>query len=284
MRGVLGAAAFLCAVPVSAQESRERPLLITFASVGQGDLVRIVTPEGKQVLIDAGRSAEAAERVLWETWFGDTLDLVVASHNHADHIGGLAWVFGRFHVRAYMDNGIPHTSRAYRSAIAAAEREPGLVYLEATPRTITVGSARLTVLPPARLNADQNDNSVGILLEHGSFRALFTGDSETRQIEHWLRTITLPPVHVLKAAHHGARNGVTAAWIQATRPEVVVVSVSSGNSFGHPAPEVLAAWQHAGAKVFRTDETTGVQIAATRDGKFHVTRGDAWLSSEGKVP
>lgn len=258
-------------------------MVMSFADVGQGDLATIVTPEGKHVIIDAGRSDRTAERVLWES-FSDTVDLLVASHNHQDHIGGIPWIFQRFHVRAYMDNGVPHTTSAYRRVIAAASREPGLIYLEARPRTVRVGSVSLTILPPALRGAEQNNNSVGILVEHGDFRALLTGDAEEEQLAHWLRTTKVPQVQVLKASHHGARNGTTAEWVRATRPQVVVVSVAARNGFGHPAPEVLLAWRRAGATVYRTDETKGVFIAATRDGRFHVSRGDAYLTADIELP
>lgn len=122
---------FCAAASALAQGNTDRPLVITFADVGQGDLVSITTPEHKRIIVDAGRSAETAARALHARPRGDTIDLVVASHNHADHIGGMPWVFARFHVRAYMDNGVAHTSRVYRATLRAAEREAGMVYLRA---------------------------------------------------------------------------------------------------------------------------------------------------------
>ena len=185
-------------------------LRILQLEVGQGDAALITTPEGRHILIDAGpRDARVAE---WLNALGvDTLELVVASHAHADHIGGMPDVLASTVVRQYMDNGLPHTTATYRRTMMAVEREPGLAYRDATARTFTVGTVTLRVLPPARVDASQNNNSVGVLVSHGSFRALFTGDSERRQLAHWLATDSIARVHVLKAAHHGARNGVTDA-------------------------------------------------------------------------
>ena len=254
---------------LGAQPAATRPLVITFSDVGQGDASLIVTPEGKHILIDAGPSARAAERMFFE-WVADTLDLVVASHNHADHIGGMPWVFSRFVVRAHMENGIPHTTGAYAGSLHARRNEPGLLELEPTRRTIRVGSATLRILPPSGVDNSQNNNSVGILLEYGSFRALFPGDAESEQLAHWMKTLDLPRVNVLKVSHHGAFNGTTEEWIRTTSPGDVVISVSGTNGHGHPALSVLRAWQAARANVFRTDVEGSVQVVVHPDGKYDV--------------
>jgi competence protein ComEC len=252
-----------------ATQSPANPLVIIFADVGQGDAVLIITPEQKRVLIDAGPSHLGMERLFAEAGY-DTLDLLIASHNHADHIGGMPWVFNRFVVRAYMDNGIPHTTSAYRRILFAAEREPGLQYFQATERTVKLGSVTLRIIPPARLDASQNNNSVGVVLEHGSFRAMFTGDSQHEQLTHWLRGSSIPRVDVLKAAHHGSANGATVEWIAATNPKTVVISASRTNSFGHPSPQVVRAWQLAGASVYRTDVEGSIMVAVQPNGKHTV--------------
>jgi competence protein ComEC len=246
---------------------QDSAVVITMLDVGQGDATLITTPDNKRILIDAGPSAVAMRRRLWEG--SDTLDLVIASHNHDDHIGGMAWVFDRFVVRAYVENGVPHTSATYRGVMRAVEAEKTL-YLEATARTITVGGVTLRILPPARRDASQNDNSVGVLIEFGKFRALLTGDSEERQLRQWLSDQRIPRVHVLKAAHHGARNGFVPALAQVARPRAVVVSVAERNGYGHPSASVLRAWERAGAKVYRTDRDSTIIVRGKLDGTFEV--------------
>lgn len=269
---LLGALAFLTtsacgAIP--AQAPPDSAVSIIFSNVGQGDAAFVVTPERKTILIDAGPSTGTAERMFFETTF-DTLDLVVASHNHADHIGGLPWVFDRFVVRAFMSNEVPHTSGVYGLVLHAAQREPGLLYLEPTERSITVGSVTLRVLPPPRRDESQNNNSVGILLEYGNFRALFTGDSELEELEHWLRTYDIQRVHVLKGAHHGSSNGVTQRWIDRTRPASVVISASATNQYGHPSPFVIRAWEQAGARVYVTSRDGSIHIVGFKGGRHTV--------------
>jgi beta-lactamase superfamily II metal-dependent hydrolase len=176
-------------------------------------------------------------------------------------------------VRFYLDDGIPNTTVIYRQTLAAVQAS-GAQYLNATSRTISLGSAEVHILAPPP-HATINNSSVGVLIEYGRFRALFTGDSEQQELRYWLSSGTIPHVNVLKVAHHGSPNGTSASWITATKPQVAVISVGVGNSYGHPSPAVIAAWQQAGARVYRTDRDGGVFVVANEDGSFVVTTDNA---------
>lgn len=244
-------------------------LYLTHFDVGQGDATLITTWQGKRILIDAGPTGGEVARRLRAARI-DTIDLVVASHNHEDHIGGMPAVFAGFVVRAYLDNGLPANTQIFARTQLAAQREPGLMYLEPASRTIRVGDVSLRVLPPARTDTEQNNNSVGILLEYGRFSALYTGDSETEQLAHWISRKQLKNVHLLKAAHHGSSNGASQELAAVTRPVLVIVSAGRGNSYGHPGPDVLKLWSSARARIYRTDIDGTVQVNALRDGSFKV--------------
>jgi competence protein ComEC len=259
----------------SAQErltERDSTLAIFFFDVGQGDATWIIVGGRKQILIDAGGSRLAIEQHLWENWLGDTLDLVIASHAHDDHIGGMPWIFDRYVVGAYMDNGIRHTTQTYLRTMFSVEREPGLTYLQATDRTVSLGQAKLRILPPPLTESSQNDNSVGMLLEFGNFRALFSGDAEEKEIGRWLRDNRIPRVHVLKASHHGASNGMTRELVERTKPSVVVISAGKRNSYGHPSPAVVQAWTRSGAEVVSTAVEGDIFIVAKMDGSHQIMR------------
>jgi competence protein ComEC len=241
-------------------------LELRFLDVGQADA--ILVREGRKVaLIDAGSGAGILTQL--RALNIDTIDLVVASHNHSDHIGGMSSVLGNTVVRFYLDNGVPHTTATYQRTIQAVTGS-GAQYLRPTSRTITLGNARLRVLAPPPNIDDQNNSSVGILVQYGEFRAVLTGDSEEFELQYWLEHDSIPQVTVVKAAHHGSRNGTTPAWIEATHPQVVVVSVGTGNSYGHPSPAVIEEWEGAGATVYRTDQDGTVIIQAKRDGSYIV--------------
>lgn len=241
-------------------------LEIHFLNVGQGDAA-IIQEGGHTAVIDAGTSTGIGAYL--KSLHIDTIDLVVASHPHADHIGGMPALLGSVVVRYYLDNGVAYTTGIYSQTLAAV-RASGAQYLNATNRTITLGAAQLHVLAPPSGQAI-NNTSVGILVEYGQFRALFTGDSELQELRYWLASGAIPRVNVMKVAHHGSNNGTSGEWIAATKPQIAVISVGAGNSYGHPSPLVVDAWQAAGARVYRTDEEGTVFVVANDDGSFVVT-------------
>jgi beta-lactamase superfamily II metal-dependent hydrolase len=259
----LAVLSFLFAVPLPAQQ-----LEIRFLSVGQGDAALILTPEHKAVLIDAGPIGSPVERVLRSAHI-DTVDLVVASHNHADHIGGMPEVLAGSAVKFYLDNGIPITTSAYRKTIRLVTSRQ-VQYLRPTSRTITVGSVRFRVLAPPSAVRDQNNSSVGIMIEYGRFHALFTGDSELAELEYWLAHESVGPVSVIKVAHHGSANGTSRRWARKTQPFIAVVSVGS-NSYGHPSDRVIQVWSGVAGRVFRTDQDGTVDVRADSSGGFTVS-------------
>lgn len=244
-------------------------LRILQLDVGQGDAALITTPDGRRILIDAGPNADVVADILRAEGV-DSIDLVVASHNHADHIGGMPQVLAAFAVRAYIENGIPQPTAIYQRTIAALEREAGLLFLEATDRTITIGTVTVRILSSPGVNNLQNDNSVGVVIEHGTFTALYTGDSELRQLAGWLKQGRTFRATMVKVAHHGSRNGTAPEWVRATAPAMAIISVGARNAYGHPSVLTESLWTAVGARVLRTDELGTIEISATPDGRFSI--------------
>jgi beta-lactamase superfamily II metal-dependent hydrolase len=251
-------------------------LQIQFLDVGQGDATLITTPEGRHVLIDAGRHPRAVAGALRARGI-DTLDLVIASHGHADHIGGIPGIMLNTVVLSYVDNGMPDQSGVYRKTKEAVEAEFGLRG-PSRPTRDSVGTVRFRFLDlPDDLDR-QNNRSVGVVVQFGSFDALFTGDSEFGELDWWLAHDTVPPVEVAKVAHHGSINGTTEEWVAQTRPTLAVISVGK-NGYRHPAPNVVSLWSQAGATVLRTDQQGTIEVVADSSGRFRVTtRVGAWPS------
>lgn len=249
-----------------ASPARAQDLELRFLDVGQGDAV-LVRSGGKAALIDAGPSDRIVERL--RALGVTSLDLLVASHNHADHIGGADAVLASLPIRYYLDNGHPATTAIQSRVLELVERR-GATYLRASPRTISLGDATLRIIPaPEGAGGDeQNNRSVAVLLERGTFKALLTGDSEVEEINALLRTAEIPDVDVLKAAHHGSRNGVTPAWLARTRPEAVVISVGAGNGYGHPHPAAVRYYEAGGRQVLRTDREGDVIFSVTPTGCY----------------
>jgi competence protein ComEC len=250
---------------------------IVFLHVGQGDAVLIRAADGRAVLYDGGTGGIPLLPLLGA--MDIRLEMVIASHNHADHIGGLAEVIAELRPRFVMENGVPHTTRAYENMLVAIARS-GAQLLDASPRTVTLGDVQLHVIPPpGRVGWGHNDNSIGVIVEVGDFRASLLGDSEGRQQEWWLANHRerLGRVSVHKASHHGSSNGDIPAMIAALRPEAVVVSARAGNSYGHPHAEALGLYDAVGATVHRTDLHGTIRVRVQPDGSWTVER-------EGQAP
>lgn len=259
-----------CAVPDSVG------VVLTFFDVGQGDATLIESTNGMRALVDGGRSASLITRLL-DSLGVDRLELVVATHNHLDHIGGLPTLLRRFPVALVIENGLPESTAAYRR-FAIAKQGSGARELPPLGQFLTLGDVTLRILAPSPAELTQNDRSVGVLVQRGEFRALLTGDAEVRALESWLLHDSIPRVTALKASHHGSSNGVTPAWGARTEPSIVVISVGRRNRYGHPSPDVLAFWKRDARRVLRTDMHGTVRIRGCSDGSFRL-RTAAFIDS-----
>ena len=256
---------------------------LIFLDVGQGDAIVVRSPEGKVALIDSGDDPGIV--YLLRRHGIDSIDIVIASHPHADHIGGMAAVLAEFPVRYYMDNDVPHTTATYRNVLWAV-RNSDVTYLEATARTIELGSIDIHVLPPMPEGDQLNNQSIGLLVEYGEFKALLTGDSEIAELNHFM-SLDVSDVTLLKAAHHGSRDAVSPAWLSRTKPEVVVISVGGGNPYGHPHEWAMRYYRAASDAIYRTDLHGGVTIQGNVDGTFVVSTGrdtSATMQDQREVP
>ncbi len=260
-----------CLLVVGFAQAFAQKLQIDFLDVGQGDAVLIRTPDGHAALYDAGRNAlEVANQL---TQLGVThLDLVVMSHADADHIGGMAEVVEKFSPQAFLSNDLPSATGTYTKTLESLARV-GAQGLKATDRIIGLGDqVQLQVLPPEHRNTDQNENSVGILLEFYDFRLVLAGDSEPATQRYWLSKFAskLAHVDVYKSSHHGSKSNDTQIWLEALKPQDVVISVGKGNAYGHPSIEAIALYNSVRARVWRTDLEGRISFSVSPSGLYSV--------------
>ncbi len=256
--------ALLAALLAASMPASGAPLLLDLLDVGQGDAM-VLRHEGRTVLVDAGQSPSVILPQL-QALGVHQLDLVVASHAHADHIGALDEVLSELRVSYYMDNRLPHTTRTFQNVIDAV-RTRGITYLPATPgrRVELSDEAVLTVLAPPQVHfedtrSDHNSNSVVLWLQHGEVDMLLTGDIEAPS-EAWLVSQGLPDdIEVLKVPHHGSNHSSTEAFLDAVAPDVALVSCGADNRYGHPGEETLARLHARNVLVFRTDRSGNVRV------------------------
>ena len=244
---------------------------IHFLDVGQGDSVLLIGTGGQTVLYDGGRWDDDALPYL-QALGVEALDLVIASHPDADHIGGLDTVIRAYKPRFYMDNSLGTDTRVYRDLLAAVE-EAGSQVLEPTRRTISLGEASLEIIPPPLIESyGRNSNSIGVVLDFGDFEAALTGDAEREQFEWWLENTPeyLREVEVYKSSHHGSKNGDTLESMQTWQPEAVVIGVGEDNPYNHPTEQALSLYRGVGATIYRTDRDGAVVVTARADGGYSV--------------
>ena len=205
---VFALALCLPAAPATAQDRSEtthdKTATIDFLDVGQGDAILIRSPEGKTALIDAGPSKEIVHLIRERGV--KSIDLVVVSHHHADHYGGMDAVIKTFRPRFFLATDSSHTTPHYLKLLRLV-RDSGItaIFPTTSPRKIELGSVVLTVMPqPPENLEDENDNSIGIRVQHGSFSTLLTGDSQAEERAFWERHVPdlIQNCTVLKLAHH----------------------------------------------------------------------------------
>jgi len=243
-------------------------LQLRILDVGQG-AAALISNGAKSVLIDTGPSDHIVEQL--RRLGVDALDLLVVTHNHADHLGGADAILAAMPVRYYMDNGLPAKTKL-QEVVLRLLTVKHVAYLAATRRTISVGDASLTVMPPPPdISGDQQNNrSVGLVLRRGDFVALVPGDSELEEIGYWLANEKVPQANVLVGAHHGSRNGVTPLWLHQVKPDVVILSVGAGNRYGHPHQTALRYYHASSRTVYRTDLQGEVLISVDSAGHYRV--------------
>jgi beta-lactamase superfamily II metal-dependent hydrolase len=249
-------------------------LQIYALDVGQGDSALIITPEGKSVLIDAG-TPQAADEVVAALRKRDvrSLDLAVATHPHADHIGGMRKVIENFGVKNFLDSGQEYASKEYQRMLEALV-EKGIKVIDAKKgmKFELDSGVTLEVLNPLgndqwirevrRGGSVENANSVVLRLSYGNFSMLFTGDAETETEDLMMKSGVPLHAQVLKVGHHGSRYATSARFLEAVAPEAAVISVGAENRYGHPAQQTLDRLQKSGVKVYRTDLNGDIAIVS----------------------
>lgn len=254
----------LCGILVSVSfwyDASLRDLTVTFIDVGQGDSILIQTPSRHTILIDGGPDSTVLAEVGRRLPFYDrTIDLVILTHAHADHVAGLVPVLERYDVGAVLFSNIDHGSSEYTAwqetildmEIASYSPRAGLSY--------TFEDVRLEILHPFNdiggdYDGDQNETSVVARLEYGSTSFLLTGDAPATVEEELLRygTIVLES-DVLKVGHHGSKYSSSLEFLEAVNSEYAVVQVGEGNSYNHPHRITMKRLEGLGNTVYRNDE------------------------------
>ncbi len=240
-------------------------LTVHFIDIGQGDSI-LVDFADIEVLIDGGERSPGVVSYI-DDYVDGPLEVVVATHPHADHIGGLIDVLTAFEVQEIWLNGDTSTSKTYSQFMSAVDSEGAQVYEARKGDTIEVGDLVFDVLHPVNLGDTTNNNSIVLSLSYGEIDFLFTGDAEQQAESSMLRTGIVPDVEILKVGHHGSRTASSQAFLAAVQPDVAIYMAGLGNQYGHPHAETIGSLEEIGAEIYGT--AVHGTIIVTSDGKTY---------------
>ena len=268
--------------PASGEELRVHVL-----DVGQADAILIISPAGKATLVDAGAPGSGKKILGAMQRYGvSEIDLLIATHAHADHIGAADEVIKGTTVKRVLDSRVPNTTKNYQDFLAAID-ERGVEYIGAEPgqKFELGGGAIIRVLAPIppvftkeQLRSGGNEpnaNSVVLRLDYGEFSMLLTGDAEAQTEDRLLQKEANVAARVLKVGHHGSKYASSDEFLKRGRFEAAIISTSVNNRYGHPSQDVLDRLKANQIKVYRTDlqgEITITTRGQERDYKITTER------------
>lgn len=238
---------------IQQEAAADAALEVHFIDVGQADCALLVA-DGHYMVIDGGNNDDADAIVSYLKNQGvKTLDAVVGTHPHEDHIGSLDAIINSFDVEAVYMPKIMHTSQTFEDVLDAIANK-GLKIKAPNPGdTISFHGLPVEFLGPQQEYGDFNNNSIVLKVTAGERSFLFTGDAEETAEKDILDAGYDLQADVLKVGHHGSSTSTSDAFLQAVSPQYAVISVGTGNKYGHPEKVTLDKLQNIGAEIHRTD-------------------------------
>lgn len=230
-----------------------KDLKVHFIDVGQADSIFIELPNGQSMLIDAGEAGNGPQVLSYVKNLGyNKLDYVIATHPHADHIGGMTFVINGIEIDSFYMPNKEHTTKTFENMIDALTVKNVSVYkAKAGVSILDQDGLSVNLLAPVSSSyTDLNNYSAVVMLKYQSNSFLFMGDAEI-QVESQLSSVK---AEVIKIGHHGSDSSTMASFLSKVNPQYAVISVGTGNSYGHPANETILKLKDAGVNTYRTDQ------------------------------
>ena len=243
----------------------EEQLYVHFIDVGQADCT-LLEYDGHFALVDGGNSADGGSVAAYLQMQGvGKLDLVVATHPHEDHIGGLADILGFFPADTIWSSPIPNSSNAVRTFQESVSNQGKELEQPQVGQVFQLGEATITVIGPVKEYEEINNLSIVLMVEFGDTRFLLTGDMERTAENDLIESGADLKADVLKVGHHGSESSTGYRFLREVMPSYGVISCGKDNSYGHPHEDPLSRLEDAEVVVLRTDECE--TIIARSDGK-----------------
>ena len=276
----------------------DAPLRVWFLDVGEADAA-LVQCGGKAMLIDGGNVEDGPFVAEFLQQQGvRSLEYIVATHPHEDHVGGIGTILGKFPVGTVLSpvDEMPALDASEGNTDASAQqlnisaygvlrkqlRQNNVsVIIPAPGDRYTLGDAQIEILGPVSSKTDNiNDLSIILRIVYGDVSFLFTGDAEYQELQDVTDSGAVLASDILKVAHHGSTDAANFAFLEAVSPSCAIISVGADNEHYHPTEKLLRMLEDVGARVLRTDKHGTICI--TSDGKtlqYHVTADDTAASA-----
>lgn len=266
------------AAPTETGSGQEAAFSMRFIDVGQA-LSVLVGCDGQYMLYDGGNVADSSRVVAYLQKQGvERLEYVFCSHAHEDHVGGLAAALANFpagHVYAPVTSA---ETKCFQDFVKYTQQQGLEVEVPAVGTVWQLGSASVRLLGPVKPYDDPNDTSLVLRIDYGDTSFLLTGDMEIDAEDDLVDSGADLDVDVLQVGHHGSETSSGYVFLNAVLPEIGVISVGEGNSYGHPHESALSRLRDAGVDVYRTDLLGDITILS--DGQNYTIASDRTATDE----
>jgi len=227
---------------------------VSFIDCGQGDAI-LISSEDSHMLVDAGKESKVGNVISYLDNLGiKKLDYVIATHPDEDHIGGMPDIYSRYQVDNSIYSNFTASTKTYEEYIEAIKNEPSSNYKTADNADgWSVGDAEVDVIYDGKTADNSNDSSIVLKVTCGQRKLLLTGDISSAVEDVIISSDQSIDSDILKVAHHGSAGSSSKEFLNAVTPQVAVISVGAGNSYGHPTAAALQRISAVCSKTYRTD-------------------------------
>ena len=260
---------------VSSIKDSDKALHVTMLDVGQADAT-LIQYQGKNMLIDTG-DVDSRDALVQDLKAHNvkTLDIVLVTHPHGDHMGGMAALFKNFTIKQIYDNGQSANTAMYKNYLKNIKAKNIAYKALKKGDSFSLGDVKFAVLAPGTIFTKDNtegvsqsgltnNNSVVCRMTYGDFSIMFTGDAQKEAEEAIFKAYKGKSLEstILKVGHHGSKTSSSPAFVKAVAPQAATISCANGNQYKFPHEPTMKTLQQNKIDIYRTDRNGAISIVS----------------------